>query len=160
MAGDRAGALAHINDDEILARIKAGEHASRIAQELGVHKSAISHRYQGKPEYLQAREQGAEVRLEEAEMQIIEASDPFNLARAREAFRAVAWRCEREFPNRWGQRTQVSVTVGLSDELQRIAERKRKQLEGQVIHSAAPQLTQGNTEITDAEYVSTPGEQP
>lgn len=154
MAGDRAGALAHIDDDTILARIQAGEKPSHIAEQLGVHKSAIYHRFAHNPDYLQARENGTEVRIENAEHEIETAQDPFTLSRAREVFRAVAWRAEREFPGRWGVRTQVSVTVGLSDELAKIAERKRER----VIHSAAPQLLQCSTEITDAEYTSTPGE--
>lgn len=125
MAGDRAGALAALDDEAVLARIQAGEHASKIAEELGVHKSALYHRYAGLPRYLQAREHGAEVRLEEAERQIEEAPDPFTLARARERFRAVAWRAEREFPARWGQKNHVTVEhVGdLGEKLRRAKER-------------------------------------
>jgi hypothetical protein len=125
MAGDRAGALAHINDDEILSRIQAGELAARIAEELGVHKSAISHRYAGRPEYTQARELGTEVRLEEAENEITGAQDSFTLARARERFRAIAWKAEREFPHRWGQTKHLVVeNVGdLGERLRRALER-------------------------------------
>jgi hypothetical protein len=137
MAGDRAGALAHIDDDAELARIRDGEHASVIAAELGVDNSAIYHRYAKRPEYLQARELGAEVRLETAEREITEAPDAFSLARARERFRAVAWRCEREFPGRWGAKQQVDVQGSISVTIAR----------GSVLE--AP-----HHEVTDAEIIS------
>lgn len=120
MAGvdNRSGALAHIDDETILARLAAGEHASRIAHELGVHKSAIYHRYADRPDYQLARKHGTEVRIEESENEITTAADQFTLSRARERFRAVAWRAEREFPDRWGARTQITgdlqVTVHVS----------------------------------------------
>jgi hypothetical protein len=125
MAGDRAGALAHINDDEILARIKAGEYVVKIAQELGVDASAIYHRYAQHQEYKQARELGAETRLEKAENDITLADDPFRLARAREIHRAIAWRIEREFPHRWGQTKHLVVeNVGdLGERLRRALDR-------------------------------------
>lgn len=134
MAGDRAGALAHINDDEILTRIRAGEHAIHIAQELGVHQSALYHRYAENPQYKVARRLGARVRLDGVEQEIAAAPDPFTLARAREKFRALAWRCEREFPDEWGQRTHVTVEqVGdLAEKLRRARERT---IDGEVVSS-------------------------
>lgn len=123
--GNNAGALAHVDDDVVLARVKAGEHVARIAEELGVSRAALSIRYRGHPEYLVAREDGTEARLEDAEIQIQAADDPLNLARAREWFRAVAWRAEREFPARWGQHHHLTVeNVGdLGDKLRRSRER-------------------------------------
>lgn len=152
MAGDRAGALAFVNDDEILDRIRAGEHASSVAASLGVHKSALSHRYKAKNEYVEARETGTEVRLNDLEAEIAALSKPlpkpelsdeptdtelrrykvelknwqmdhaqreFNLACARERYRAVSWRAEREFPHRWGAKTQVSGDLSITVQIQR-----------------------------------------
>ena len=113
---NRSGALANLPDvdNHLLGRIAAGEHPARIAAQLGVHKSAIYHRYAGNEDYKIARLDGQQVRLEEAEIAIAEATDQFTVSRAREHFRAIAWRAEREFPQRWGQKqevTQVSINV-------------------------------------------------
>lgn len=103
--------LANVNDDDILSRLAQGELASHIAVELGVHKSAIYHRFEDRKDYKQAREYGMQVRVEESETEIATAQDVFTLSRARERFRAVSWRAEREFPHRWGQKQQVTVTT-------------------------------------------------
>jgi hypothetical protein len=125
MAGDRAGALAHINDDEILSRIQAGELIIDIAKSLGVAHSAISMRYADNPAYKFARETGVDTRLQDAEKEMEGAQDPLTLARARERFRAIAWRAEREFPHRWGQTKHLVVEqVGdLGERLRRALER-------------------------------------
>jgi AcrR family transcriptional regulator len=139
MAGDRAGALAHINDEVVLSRLQAGEDAARIAEELGVHKSAIYHRYSNDPRYKPARKLGTHVRIDESEREIKDAQDPFTLARARERFRAVAWRAEREFPDEWGQRTHVTVeNIGdLGEKLRRSRERVVPQdvVDTEIVHT-------------------------
>lgn len=145
------GALALIDDNVVLDRIRGGEHASQVAASLNVHKSALSHRYKGKDEYIEARETGTEVRLNDIEAEIAKLSIPlpqpilddmptdaqllrykvelkawqmshsereFNLACARERYRAVSWRAEREFPHRWGQKTnQINMQVNGSGEV-------------------------------------------
>jgi hypothetical protein len=123
-----SGALANIDDDAILDRIKAGEYATVIAEELGVDPSALYHRYAHLQEYRQARELGAEVRLETAEREIEGAPDPFRLARAEKKHKAIAWRIEREFPARWGQTKHLIVeNVGdLGDRLMRARDRKER----------------------------------
>ena len=119
MAGDRAGALAHLDDSDLLSRIAAGENPARIAESLGVHKSAIYHRFEGNKDYERARFDGMGIRVEESEEEIAGAQDSFTLARAREKFRAVAWRAEREFPHRWGQKQQIDhhITLDLGAKL-------------------------------------------
>jgi hypothetical protein len=154
----RPGALARVNDQDILDRISAGEHASAVAASLGVHKAAITHRYKANPEYAEAREAGTEIRLNELEARIAELSKPlpqpelpdepteietrrykvalkawqmshaereFNLACARELYKAASWRASVEFPHRWGQRNHVTIEhVGdLADKLRRARER-------------------------------------
>jgi hypothetical protein len=131
----------------------------------------LSHRYKERKEYLEARETGTEVRLNDIEGEIAALSKPlpkpelplapsdederrytvalkdwrmdhaereFNLACARERLRAVAWRAEREFPQRWGvkgnainvQVNALTLDQALADEL------------GQLVasaHAVAPQ---------------------
>lgn len=59
----------------------------------------------------------------------------FDLARVEAYFKSITWQAEREFPHRWGQRTQVNVTVDLGSALQAISER----LQGRVIEGDAVQ---------------------
>jgi hypothetical protein len=111
------GALANINRAHILDRIAAGEYVPALAQELGVSKQALAQslaRYD-KDAYQAAREIAAEIRLDEATMAIEQAADTVDLARARERFRAVAWRAEREHPHRWGAKPSTAVQINGSD---------------------------------------------
>lgn len=52
-----------------------------------------------------------ENRLETYQEGIDKAADGLTLARAREGFRAQAWRCEREFPSRWGREAMVQINA-------------------------------------------------
>lgn len=113
MAGDRSGALAHIDDPTLLDRIEAGERASHIAQELGVHKSAIYHRFANRSDYKTATRNGTAVRIEELEQEIEDSTDSFTLSRARERGRVVMWRAEREHPDTWGAKgLNININTG------------------------------------------------
>lgn len=111
----QAGALATVDEASILERIAAGEFAITIAAELKVHPSALSHRFANRPEYKEARKAGAEVRLETAELEVRSAADVFTLARARETFKTVAWRCEREFPEQWAPRQHITASIAVTN---------------------------------------------
>lgn len=107
------GALATVDKAAILDRIAAGEYVPAIAESIGVSKQALAQSLArfDKDAYLAARETAAEIRLDEATMEIDRARDAVDLARAREKFRAVAWRAEREHPNRWGSRPTTAVQI-------------------------------------------------
>ena len=128
----RAGALSHVTDAELIQRIADGAHGSKLADELGVEKSAIYHRFRDNPAYQIARRYGAEVRLESSEREIQEATDPFTLSRARERFRAVAWRAEREHADRWGVKQQLTGPDGGPVQVQ-IVQFAGVLIEGQVV---------------------------
>lgn len=102
------GALATLDVKETLERIANGAITQKIAQELNVHHSNLYRKLAQHPEYQAARECGMEARLDNAEM-AIESSDERTLPRAREMFRAVAWRAEREHPQRWGSKQELNV---------------------------------------------------
>lgn len=97
----------------LIDRIASGEYVPALAREYGVTKQALSARLRRiAPEaYAEAREIAAEIRLEDAQMAIAAAEDNIDLARARELFRAVAWRAEREHPSRWGTRPNTAIQV-------------------------------------------------
>lgn len=105
------GALAEFTDQALFDRIEAGENPSQLATALGVHKSAIYHRFSNRIDYKLARRFGMQVRVEEGEAEIGTAEDQFTLARAREKFRAVAWRAEREFPDIWSTKPDISINI-------------------------------------------------
>jgi hypothetical protein len=122
-------ALATVDPASILDRIANGEYAAHIARDLGVTKQSLHRKIRELPDYPQAREIGCEVRLDDclAEFEDVDTKAETamaDLARARERFKAVAWHAEREFPHRWGQRSEVhTITESYSDALRRISER-------------------------------------
>lgn len=60
-----------------------------------------------------------------------------DLARAEASFKAITWHAEREFPERWGAKAQVNVTIDLGGALQAISERLQTQT---IEHDATQQL--------------------
>lgn len=107
-----SNAVAVIHKKTIQERIAAGEYMKDIAADLGVSPAAISQVLSKDPEYLAARESGIESRLEKYQKDIDTAADQLNLARAREGFRAQAWRAERECPQRWGVKQDQQSSFG------------------------------------------------
>ena len=120
--------------DFIIAEVAKGAMLKAVAAKVGVTPSAISQVIGQDPEYRKAREVGAEVRLEEQFEQITTATSQEATSRAREGFRAAAWFAEREFPQRWGQKSQVTVELGpeLSARLRESRERLAA-VEGEVV---------------------------
>ncbi len=146
------GSLANIPREQILQRIASGELAVKVAESLGVHKSAISHAFEADAEYAKARELGMSVRLEMGEQAIEDAGDDLNLARVREIQqRRREWRAEREFPHRWGQRSTVTVEhVDLGDALRRARERV---IDGECVAIAQQPEAQSVESADNASYV-------
>jgi hypothetical protein len=107
-------AIAITHRNQIIKMMREGAHLSVVAADLGVTPGAISQYLSHDPDYRAAREIGAEIRLERQYEQILSADDQLKLARAREGFRAAAWFAEREFPQRWGQRSELTHQAGQS----------------------------------------------
>ena len=106
------GALANLDVDHVLwERIANGEIAQQIASQLGVHHSNLYRKLAQHPEYPAAREAGLAARLDKAEYDV-ETADERTLPRARELWRVVTWRAERECPARWGQLTKIAGADG------------------------------------------------
>ena len=104
--------IALVSPDELVERVANGEIPSRIATELGVTKAAVYYHLFDHPKYQPARKSGMAIRLDDAESAIIDSTDQLTLSRAREAFRAVAWRAEREHPELWGATNKVTGADG------------------------------------------------
>lgn len=103
--------LQGITADELVARVENGEIPSRIATELGVTKAAVYYHLSDHPDYQKARKTGMAIRLDEAETNVIDSNDQLSLSRAREAFRAVAWRAEREHPQEWSNKPDIAIQI-------------------------------------------------
>ena len=130
--------------EKIIESISQGQRLTDIAHALGYKDhSAIVHRLKDDPEYLVAREVGAEARLEARESDLEAASSSVTVARADRLLGHARWRCEREFPARWGAKQQMTVEHVLRVE-QRL-ERDLSQLLGRVVEGETvaqePQIT-------------------
>ena len=110
-------AVAIAKRESLIANLEQGYYLKDLAKAEGVTAGAISRMLTSDPEYVQARETGMQIRLEAHQEAIETASDGVKLACAREAFKAQAWRCEREFPKRWGAKQQVEVSGSLTLDL-------------------------------------------
>lgn len=104
------GALATVNDDEIINRIAKGEYQSHIARSLGVAPQSLHERISKRPEYKLALESRNLAKLDQAQERIETAPDLARVSMAAHEFKAAAWRAERECPATWGQQT-ANITI-------------------------------------------------
>ncbi len=100
------GALANINDDEIIDRIANGEYQSHIAKELGIAPQNLHRRISRHPAYREALLCRNMANLDTSQEGICSGDD---LARAREGFKAAAWRAERECPLEYGNKQEITI---------------------------------------------------
>lgn len=112
MTGAHNQVLALIDADVIVDRIAAGEYQSHIAVELSIPPQRLHEVISKHPRYRSALETRNLAKLDSSQDRID--SEGADLARAREAFKAAAWRAERECPSVWGQKAQVTVNQGLT----------------------------------------------
>ena len=129
-----SNAIAIQHREHILARIEAGAILKTIGAEFSITPAAISNQLANDPEYRKARENGALARLEGQFDAIISSNEPSDVTRAREGFRAAAWFAEREFPERWGQKVEITQHVDITVALDSARERVGRVIE----HDAAP----------------------
>ena len=117
--------IALLHRDSIIKQVSEGVMLDKVAESLGIAAPNISKYLASDPEYQQAREIGAELRLHRSRSALASLAErtdeeglesaQSNLARVREArLRADQWFCEREFPHRWGQKQTVTVNQGLT----------------------------------------------
>jgi hypothetical protein len=99
---------------EILAALKT-ELMSGGTMESIAHKYEVSARTlsywcaQLGDEYREIRKQWLDAKLVDAEVMMLEASDPFKLAKGRELFRAASWYAERRDPERYADKRELTV---------------------------------------------------
>lgn len=108
-----AAPLANLDVDAVVDRIAAGEFQSHIARELGVSPQALHQRVSPHPGYREALKLRNMAKLDKAQGNIEDSAETLDLARAREAWKAAAWRAERECPDEWGAKAQLDVGVSV-----------------------------------------------
>lgn len=97
--------LKHVDPKDVLDRYLAGETGPQIALSLGVTKQALSHWLSNvaESEWKSAQFVKAFSRKEQADELIETASNPLDLARAREMLRSAQWDLERVCRRIYGQ---------------------------------------------------------
>lgn len=111
-----------IDAETLLRKIANGAYLKDLEAETGLDKRRLSEQLRKHPDYKAAKEASTECQLDEAFEMLKCAQDAVDIARAREQFKAAAWRAEREFPHRWGQKVEqlggVQINVVIGDPLQ------------------------------------------
>ena len=137
-----AVAIAH--RDKIIAEVSAGKLLDDIASDVGIAAPNISKHLATDPDYRQARQIGAQLRLERAYSLLAECGKDAasaangNLVRARDAlWRASAWFAEREFPDAYGQRVTAQVDASLTVHVVRLG--VERAIEGECVKTT-PEL--------------------
>lgn len=135
---------------EILERLADGKRISDIIDELGlgITRKAVSNALHADPEYRQAIETGFTVRLDQAEKKIEESAEQVDVARARAYWSAVAWRAEREFPSRWGQKTETKLDATLKVEVVRFGVEAVQQSNSSVTNNEQKLIGSGTCDLT------------
>lgn len=110
-----------VSIDSLIDQVAKGAFLKDLEAQAGVTRQRLSQILTQHPEYKLAKKSQLESRLDEAQGELDSASDALSLARAREKFRAAAWRAERECPGEWGNRTQISGTDGQPLQINNIA---------------------------------------
>ena len=101
-----------IDTDAVIDRIARGEYQSHIARELGCAPSLLHAKIGNLPAYRAAMELRNQAKLDKGQAGIESAESAMELARAREEFKAAAWRAQAECPAVWGgAKSQVHITA-------------------------------------------------
>lgn len=103
--------MSDLSTDSLIDRIADGAFLRDLAIESGIDKRRLSERLRKHPDYGSAKESAIEVQLDDAQLALSLAIETTDIARAREMFRAAAWRAEHEFPERWGKRPDIAIQI-------------------------------------------------
>lgn len=104
--------VAVIHREAILQQVRDGVRLKDIAKQYGVTKSAIAHALSDDPEYIKAKADYHDSRLDDAEQMILDADDSTSQARARSYWQAVSWRASKEYREVYGDKPDTSSSFG------------------------------------------------
>ena len=104
-------------EDDIIARIEGGESINQVAISLGVNRSNLCRWLDNDPQRSarakNARIASARAYDEKAEQGLIDAADPFELAKAKELAHHLRWRSSKIAPREYGDK----LALGGADDL-------------------------------------------
>ena len=111
------GALAKLDPEPILERIRAGDSLRQIATDVGVSYVGIRAWLlrEDRAEYHDVITAALTQRVANADEQLESASDAVNIARAREMAKFARMDLERRRPHLYGQRPSTAVQINGSD---------------------------------------------
>lgn len=101
-------ALAQFNPDWAIEQISNGAFLRDISAQTGIDKRRLSEALRQHPNYQSAKIASITCQLDDAQQSIDSAVDSTDIARAREKFRAAAWRAERECRAIYGQNVDLT----------------------------------------------------
>lgn len=101
-------ALAPLALEPLIEEIANGAFLKQLAQKTGIDKRRLSEQLRKHPDYQAAKQAAIESQIDDAQLALELARETADIARAREMFRAAAWRAEHEFPDRWGGKQLIS----------------------------------------------------
>mgnify|MGYP001602379718 FL=1 len=109
---DNYGKLVAASQSELMNAVASGASLRSIAAQYGVCHQAAAQHLSKHPEFQEARRVGIQIRMETREAELEVAPEQVDVSRARELLAHARWVAERIDPERWGQRTQVTVEIG------------------------------------------------
>ena len=110
--------------EDAVQSLATGETTAQIAARHGLPKSTLCAYLIADPRADAARAALVGQQLTDAIAGLDDASNPLDLARAREQFRAWSWIGERRIPSMYGQKQEIThISLDLGDKLRRAKER-------------------------------------
>ena len=132
-------AIAIQHREQIIQRMAKGEPITAIALSLGyADHSGIVHRLDSDPEYKAALRSGIIGKIEKREGELERAQDNVTVTRSDRLLGHARWWAERLDPDRFGQRTHMTIETGPGDLDERI--RRAMAAERAVIDSQAREV--------------------
>jgi len=104
----------------ILAELATGKSLKRIADDLGVSDVAVLQRVVNLPAYKAVQAVGLELRMDRREAELESAQDNVSVTRSDRLLGHARWLAERCAPDRFGQRTHMTIETGPGDLDERI----------------------------------------
>lgn len=115
--GAKSKTLQDIGIDGLCERLRKGESEVQIARSLGISNSWLSEWINANPERSArakaARMAAADAYADKAEQVLIEASDPFEIQKARELAHHYRWMAKTRDPRQYGDKQQVTQDVNV-----------------------------------------------
>lgn len=117
--GDKLAACDALGIDALCEKLIAGDSQTKIAKDIGVSIATLCNWIAGDPERSararEARIAAARSFDEMAEQVLVDASDPFGLAKARELASHYRWKASKSNPREYGDKIEIDQRTTITD---------------------------------------------